>query len=205
VVASWVRRDFSGVGVTQYPPGRYLAAIQDRLGGHALLCIDVSSSMAGAPLKAAVAGGLDFLTEAGAASYRCGLVLWNHHVVAHLPAGSPERKLRGQLRRTSASGGTALAPALRAAVEELTPLAGDRVICVFSDGGIADRGAVTKLAEQARARGIRFVVRGLGKGVGDHLAELLTPLQRDESQNIHDVADLRGAIASMAATLRVRR
>jgi len=191
--------------VTQYRPGRYLAVVQQHLAGRALLCIDVSGSMDGAPLHAAIAGGLDFLVEARDANYRCGLVLWNGRVVAHLPTTSPDSEVRKSLRGAHAGGGTNLAPALRAAVDELAPLTGDRVVCVFGDGDVGDAHAVAELAKQARAAGIRFVVRGLGRGVADQLAELLTPLQHDEARSVSDVTNVRGAIASMASALRARR
>lgn len=202
MVASWVRRDFSGVGVTQYHPGAHLAAVQQHYRGWALLCIDVSGSMSGAPLHAAVAGGLDFLTEARHAHYDCGLVLWSDDVETHLPTTTNEATVHDALRHARAGGGTTLSPTLRVAIEELGPLAGDRVVCVFSDGAIGDRGTCEPLVAQARALGIRFVVRGLGASAGAGLASLLTPDGDDGAQVVHDVQDLRAGIASMAASLR---
>lgn len=205
MVASWIRRDFADVGVTQYRPGPHLAAVQHHYLGRAVLCIDVSGSMSGAPLRAAIDGGLDFLTEARQARYDCGLVLWNSQVVAHLPTSSPDTRVRAQLRAAVSSGGTALAPALRVAIDELGPLSGDRVVCVFGDGGIGDTALAEQLAAQARALGIRFVVRGLGSGAGSGLARVLTPDEQDATQTVQHVGDLRRGIASMAADLRLGR
>ncbi len=156
MVASWVRKDFGGaVGVTQYPPGPHLRAIQDHCRGRALLCIDVSWSMEGERLAAAVAGAQDFLTEAAEAHYVCGLVLWNSRVVTHLPTNSEPSTVRNALRMARAGGGTTLAPTLRAAIKELGPIGGDRVVCVFSDGAINDAAEAERLAAEARALGIR--------------------------------------------------
>jgi len=204
MVASWVRREFAGVGVTQFPPGRQLRAVQDHFRGHALLCIDVSGSMSGAPLQAAVEGGLDFLDEAREARYDTGLVLWGHAVKTHLPTTAGAAAVRDALRGARAGGGTRLAPALRVAIEELGSLTGDRVVCVFGDGRIGDTAEAERLAARARALGIRFVVRGLGESASRGLARVLTPEAGadDSTQTVRDVADLRRGIASMVVDLR---
>jgi Mg-chelatase subunit ChlD len=206
VFASWVRRDFGGaVGVTQYKPGRHLEAVQDHFRGRALLCIDVSPSMEGARLRAAIDGGLDFLTEAREARYECGLVLWDFGVVAHLRTTSSVDAVRRRLRSASIGNGTALAPTIQAAIKELGPMGGDRVVCVFSDGAIVDPEPTAKLAARARGMGIRFVVRGLGPGAGGGLARVLRPEGDEVSQTIDDVKDMRRGIASMVRDLRAGR
>jgi len=207
MVASWVRRNFDGVGVTQYKPGRHLEAVQDHFRGRALLCIDVSGSMHGAPLRAAVEGGLDFLAEAREAHYATGLVLWDHTVKVHLPTTAQPDRVRAALRSATCTGGTDLAPALRAAIKELGPMSGDRVVCVFGDGDIGNPAETEKLAKKARALGIRFVVRGLGDRSSRSLARVLTPDGGEEvrEQTVRDVGDLRRGIASMALSLRLRR
>jgi Mg-chelatase subunit ChlD len=206
MVASWVRRNFEAVGVTQYKPGRHLAAVQDHFRGRALLCIDVSGSMTGA-LPIAVEGGLDFLAEAIEAHYLTGLVLWNDAVRTYLPTTARPDAVRSALRRASADGGTRLAPALQVAIKELGPKGGDRVVCVFGDGGIGDIAEAEKLARKARGLGIRFVVRGLGEHASQGLARVLTPDGDDDApeQTVRDVGDLRRGIASMALSLRPRR
>lgn len=202
MVASWVRRDFSGVGVTQYRPGPQLAAVQQHYRGRALLCIDVSGSMSGAPLRAAIEGGADFLTEARQSHYDCGLVLWSDRVDTHLPTTTDDAKVRDGLRNARICGGTMLSPTLRVAIDELGRLTGDRVVCVFSDGGIGDRSTCEPLVAQARTLGIRFVVRGLGAVASSGLASLLTPDEQDGAQTVSNIGDLRRGIASMAASLR---
>lgn len=205
MVASWVRRNFGGVGVTQYRPGQYLAAVQDHLRGRALLCIDVSGSMRGR-LSLAVQGALDFLDEAREAHYATGLVLWDNRVKVHLPTTATDGAVRAALRGATTGGGTDLCPALRVALDELGPMRGDRVVCVFGDGDLGDAAGAGALAREARARGIRFVVRGLGDRASRGLAAALTPdgAEDDRDQTVHDVRDLRKGIASMARSLRVR-
>jgi len=205
MTATWVRRDFGGTGVTQYKPGRHLNAIRAHLLGRALLCIDVSGSMSGAPLLAAIEGGGDFLDEAAAAGYRCGLVLWDHDVVAHLPTTSNLSAVRSRLNAASVSGGTALSPAIRVAIAELGPMTGDRVVCVFGDGGIGDPGPTADLAAQARALGIRFVVRGLGVGASTSLTTALQPDGDEAGRTIHGVGDMRRGIASMVRDMTTGR
>jgi Mg-chelatase subunit ChlD len=203
VGASWVRREFGASGVTQFPPGRHLRAVQEHLLGAALLCIDVSGSMYGPPLEAAVAGGLDFLAEAEQAGYRCGLVLWHHDVTAYLPTTTSPDKVRARLRAATAGGGNNLVPTLQAAIEELGPMRGDRVVCVFGDGDVGPEPPVEAEAARARALGIRFVVRGLGASAGACLERTLQPDELDTTtRTVDDVGSLRRGIASMASALR---
>lgn len=207
MVASWVRRNFDGVGVTQYKPGRHLEAVQDHFRGRVLLCIDVSPSMAGARLRAAIDGGQDFLTEAREASYACGLVLWDFGVTLHLPTTTDEKTVRRQLASARIGNGTSLSPTLKTVIKELGHKGGDRVVCVFSDGEINDHVEAERLARKARQFGIRFVVRGLGAHASRGLARILTPDGGKEAhdQTVRDERDLRKGIASMATALRISR
>jgi len=206
VIASWVRREFAGVGVTQYRPGQHLPEVQYHFLGRALLCIDVSGSMTGAPLVAAIEGGLDFLAEAEQAGYHCGLVLWHHDVDVYLPTTTSMAEVQTRLRAARASGGNELRPTLRAAIAELGPMRGDRVVCVFGDGDVGNETDTAVDAAHARSLGIRFVVRGLGSGASACLARTLTPDEPEASaRTVDDVGTLRKGIASMAASLRAGR
>lgn len=203
-VSDWVRKDFRGVGITQYPPGPHLAAIAAYYSGSVLLCIDVSSSMAGVPLAEATRGGADFLAEARAADYEVGLVLWNTGVAAAVPIGADEQQLRTTLRTASSHGGTDLRATLGYAISALAPRSGDRVVCVFGDGDVGEVAGVSALVREARSHGIRFVVRGLGANATDRLSSLLTPEEDRTTQVVADVAGLARGIASMARSLRAR-
>ncbi|MGQ0778067.1 MAG: vWA domain-containing protein [Pseudonocardiales bacterium] len=200
-MSSWVRRNFDGIGLTQSPPGKYLAVIQRQYGGTVLLCIDVSGSMYGEPLEQAIAGGEQFLDEAVQAYYRCGLVLWNDAVVSYVAPDSPLKKVRSTLQQAHSSGGTDVTPALRAAKKLFAPMEGDRVLCVFGDGDGCGPEAV-QLAKELCAMGVRIVVRGLGPGATAALSRLLCPdATEEDSQVIENVESIGSGIASMATRL----
>lgn len=200
--ASWVRRTYDAVGVTQSPPGPHLEVLQGLLQGSALLCLDVSGSMAGRRLRAAVRGAEEFLAEARDAGYRVGLVLWHHDVATWVPPGAGAAPMSDALRRAVADGGTDLEPTLELAVRTLGPVPGDRVVCVVGDGDVGDARACARRAEEARALGIRFVVRGLGRSSAAALAAALTPGDDpDGAPLVHDVDGLSRGIASMARSL----
>jgi hypothetical protein len=76
------------------------------------------------------------------------------------------------LSSASTVGGTRLAPALRLGIKQLGPLTGDRVMGIFSDGGLSDWEESIALARQLCAMGVRIVVRGLGHGAATALAKL---------------------------------
>ncbi|WP_224401691.1 VWA domain-containing protein [Pseudonocardia sp. ICBG1034] len=184
-----------------------MGTVAANLASTALLCIDVSGSMSGRPLEEAILGGVQFLDEAAQAGYRCGLVLWHHGVARHVPVTAEPEEVGRQLRAAISSGGNDLCPTLRVVITELGERPGDRVVCVFGDGDVGPEAPVAELAAQARALGIRFVVRGLGSGAAECLSRTLLPDSASEPdagplRTVHDVAGLRAGIASMASSLR---
>jgi hypothetical protein len=67
-------------------------------------------------------------------------------------------------------------------------------------------GDAERLAAEARALGIRFVVRGLGSGASACLARTLVPDDSNQADStVTDVSSLRKGIASMADALRLSR
>jgi von Willebrand factor type A domain len=204
-MSSWIRRQFDSIGLTQSPPGPHLAALQARFGGTVLLCIDVSYSMGGEPLRQAVSGGQQFIDEAVTAHYRCGLVLWSHKVVEFVAPGEPEATVRATLTDAVSTGGTAIVPTLTLGKRVLGSLTGDRVMCIFSDSYIEDLSEAVALARELCAMGVRIVVRGLGQGATDALSVLTCPGERDDHQLIEHVKAIGPGIASMATGLTIRR
>lgn len=202
MTATWVRRVFDAVGVTQYRPGKHLPALQEPYIGKVLLCIDVSSSMAGR-LGEAVAGGRQFVGEAVESHYRVGLVLWNHGIDAYVPLSGTPGKVEHVLGQARSYGGTNVTPTLELGIRELGPLGGDRVMAVFGDGDIGDVGAATAAAQRAAALGIRIIVRGLG----DYAAAQLNRIATDpaEASVLRSAADIRAGIAGMVSTITRRR
>jgi von Willebrand factor type A domain len=205
-MSSWVRSNFDGIGLTQSPPGKYLEVLQRQHGGTVLLCIDVSGSMSGEPLRQAIRGGEQFLREAVNAYYKCGLVLWNHRVERYVAPDTRHSKVVGVLRNAVSTGGNDLVPTLLIAKKLFQPLRGDRVLCVFGDGDIGNRGTVVPLARELCAMGVRIVVRGLGAGATAKLAKLLCPgAPAEDSQVIENVNSIGSGIASMAVGLTAMR
>ncbi len=78
---TWIRRQFTAAGLTQIPAGPHLGSLQGRYGGTVMLCIDVSGSMDGQPIREAVRGAREFVNEAVSAHYNVGVMLWNTQVV----------------------------------------------------------------------------------------------------------------------------
>lgn len=204
-MGSWIRTQFDGIGLTQSPPGPHLKALQARFGGTVLLCIDVSGSMYGEPLRQAVVGGERFLAEAYGAHYRCGLVLWNHGVNLFLDPDTPPKQVTARLAAADAGGGNDIVPTLRLGLQVLGPLEGDRVMCIFGDGDVGDRRPAIALSRQLCAMGVRIIVRGLGTGATEALSALTCPGERDDRQLIEDVGGIAAGIASAAAGLTAGR
>jgi Mg-chelatase subunit ChlD len=202
-MADWIRRPFNSPGLTQIPPGRHLRALQDRFGGGAvMLCIDVSGSMDGRPVREAVRGAKRFVDEAVAARYRVGVLLWNTDVAALAePTQDGETARRLLDAATSASGGTSLLRPLERCHQILDQFKGhDRVVAIFGDGGLGPRERVLAKVAQMKAEDIRFVTRGLGSTAAQEFAELSG--QEQPSVTVNGVDDLAEGIATMAASLR---
>jgi uncharacterized protein (DUF58 family) len=211
-MSDWIRRDYQGIGMTQSPPGRYLAALQKPYLGRVILCIDVSGSMATyehgrTRLAHAVAGAQRFVAEAVDGNYEVGLILWDGGVHLSVPLSADPAPVLLALSRASIAGGTNVTPALQAATQVLGPLTGDRVIAVFGDGDIGAVGPAIAASRSAAALGIRIIVRGLGEYAAAALNQIATPdaEARPEASVVRDAGDIERAIASMASSLTIRR
>lgn len=208
-MSGWVRRSFAATGVTQYPIGAHLAALQARAGGYVVLCVDVSSSMNSradthrSRIEAALAGALGFVDEARAAQYQVGLVLWNHEVVRQVTPSADPKPVVEALRSARAGGGTNITPTLRLGVQTLGPLRGDRVLAIFGDGDLGPIESALAAAEDARRVGIRIVVRGLGQRAAAQLERIAT--DEDPDSTVQEGSDIEQSIISMARGIAIRR
>jgi predicted metal-dependent peptidase len=202
MTAAWVRRDYSAIGVTQSPPGPHLRALQSRYTGKVLLCIDVSGSMSGHPLRQAVAGAREFFAEAVAAHYDVGLILWSDSVVTHVPLSAETDGVSRALDAAHIVGGTNVTPCLELGIRDLGPLTGDRVMAVFGDGDIGNVKRAKDAAGRAAALGIRIIVRGLGTGAARSLEQIAT--EHDGPTVIESADAIRTGIASMARHFGLR-
>lgn len=196
----WIRRPYSAPGLTQSPPGRHLRAVQAKYGGTVMLCVDVSGSMSGEPLREAVRGARQFVDEAVDAYYAVGVILWDDHVEAETAPEWHGKAAHTLLDQARIAGGTALTPALKRCHTILTGLPGDRVVALFSDGQLSDKSrALAKVADM-KTEDIRFVTRGLGAAAARVLGEISSEDPSDTA--IPDVKSLADGIASMAKSLR---
>ena len=200
-MASWIRRAFSAPGLTQIPPGPHLSSLQGRFGGTAMLCIDVSGSMTGAPLVQAVDGARQFVAEAVAAHYNVGVLLWNDRVedvCEPTPDGRAALALLAGVTR--AQGENDLFLALNHCHQVLDRFTGDRVVALFGDGDLTPKAQVLVKVTQMKAENIRFVTRGLGSYAAREFGAITD--EEPASASIDDVADLAEGIADMATSLK---
>ncbi|MCX4090758.1 vWA domain-containing protein [Nocardia sp. alder85J] len=203
---TWIRRDFDSAGLTHYPVGPYLAAIQRRFGGVVLLCIDVSGSMSGKPLASAVRGAKTFAEEAVAAYYEVGVTLWHHAIAASIAPTRDLAPVFGLLDAAAASGGNEINPTLDAAHDLLRARDPrlDRVVVIFGDGDLGGKReqALAKAAAM-RADDIRIITVGLGDAAARALDEISTESHDRPRTATADTIDTE--IAGAAGGLRRHR
>ncbi len=173
-MTAWIRRSFDAPGLTQYPTGPHLDAVQARFGGSVVLCLDVSGSMSGAPLEQAVQGCRRFVDEALRAAYDVAVLLWDHRVVGATGPTRDRRELDDFLGAASAHGGTDVVPALQRARRLLDGLGGDRVVAIFGDGDLGDEAGARVTSAAMRGEGIRIITCGLGLASADSLDAIST-------------------------------
>lgn len=200
-MATWIRRPFGAAGLTQIPPGPHLAALQARFGGTVMLCIDVSGSMDGAPILAAVQGAREFVHEAVTAYYQVGVMLWNTHVVALAePTADGEAAMRILAPVDHAGGGNDLIGPLERCHQVLDRFTGDRVVALFGDGDLTPKGRVLAKVAEMKSQNIRFVTRGLGPTAAREFGEISS--EEAATAAVSRVEDLAAGIAGMAASLK---
>lgn len=202
-MADWIRRSFTSAGLTQIPPGLHLAAVQSKYGGGTvMLCLDVSYSMDGKPLREAVRGAHAFVLEAVEARYKVGVLLWASQVVDYSEPAADEKPALRLLDRARAQGGTNLLPALELTHQILDRFKDDpdRVVAVFGDGDLGPRDRVLAKAARMKAEEIRFVSRGLGRSAAQAFAELAS--EQEAGVEVGGVDDLAESIKGMATALK---
>ena len=179
------RKQFDAAGLTQSPPGPGLPALQARMSGTVMLCIDVSGSMgahdATGPngrsmqrLDCAVAGARGFVAEALAGNYRVGVVGWHHGIQSLEQPTKDPRQIDRYLERLSISGGNNIVPTLDACEEILASLKGDRVVAIFGDGDLGSPTRAAATASRLEAQGIRIITMGLGEASAQAMAAIST-------------------------------
>ncbi|HEY0486786.1 MAG TPA: vWA domain-containing protein [Mycobacteriales bacterium] len=199
-MAGWIRRQFTDLGVTQAPPGPYLPVLQARHGGTVILCLDVSGSMDGPPLREAVRGARTFVAEAVEARYEVGVMLWNTAVTRRSAPSRDAAPALDALDHASAGGGNNLLVPLLECEGILAGRRGDRVVALFGDGDLTPKDAVLRKVAQMKADNVRFVTRGLGPYAAGEFA--LVSSEDGGEVEVRSVTELADGIAGMARSLR---
>ncbi|WP_331254193.1 vWA domain-containing protein [Modestobacter sp. VKM Ac-2981] len=202
-MAGWLRRTYDAPGLTQYPTGRHLAAVQARLGGAVVVCLDVSGSMYGYPLSQAVLGCERFVDEALEGHYAVAMLFWHHAVAGSTGLTRDRGELVRFLRTATAGGGNNIVPTLDRSRALLQDLAGDRVIAIFGDGDLGDPGAATARAAQLQAENIRIITCGLGQASAESL-DVISTESGGAGPRVAAVDDIADSIAGMSSGLRRR-
>lgn len=197
----WFKRNFDSIGVTQFKPGPYLEAVQANFGGSVVLCLDVSGSMSGDPLRQAIQGCERFIEEAKENHYSVGLVLWHHDIDEKVKIGASYRSIQKVLRSAQASGGNNICPTLSYAHSCLRdfPVVSDRVVAIFGDGDLGNPGEATKAAAPLVADNIRIITCGLGDQSASAL-DVISTESRDSARKA-DLSSLADDVAQMASAL----
>lgn len=199
----WLKRAYDAAGLTQYPVGPHLEAVQAQFGGSVMLCLDVSGSMAiGSHLAQAARGCEMFVRGAVENGYSVGGVLWHHDVErATALSRDPDPAIR-LFHGAVANGGNNIVPTLRLCEAALADKSGDRVIAIFGDGDLGDAAAAAKEAERLTAAGIRVLTCGLGGSSAEQLGAISSESTAPRVATTDGIAQ---AIAGMTSGLRRRR
>ncbi len=172
------------------------------LRGVVYLVLDHSTSMADpGKMNALREGALRFFLEAVQRDYAVGAVAFAGSAEVITGAGLDAHRFWRRLHALRPFGRTAMAQGLRTAMGRMRFRFGRKVLVLISDGVPDDREAALEAARLARARGVTLIPIGTGAADFDFLATLAG---RPEMARYVSEAELAGAIADVAQTLRVR-
>src|SRR5699024_6692299 len=131
-MATWMKRTFDAEGVTEYPAGPRLTELSRRFrsSGAVVLCVDVSFSMRGTPLREAQRGGNGFIDDAVDGGHQLGVILWADQVEDFAEPTTDASRARAVLNAAEVSGTTELTPALKLAEKLLSSTRTDDQVCV---------------------------------------------------------------------------
>ena len=177
--------------------------IQSRLGGSVILCLDVSGSMMGAPLRQAVEGCVKFVEQALDAGYEVSVLFWHHGIDGFTPLTRDRTVLVDYLGQARAGGGNNICPTLQHAEIELAPRAGDLVVAIFGDGDLGNASAAQLAAERLRDKNIRILTCGLGQASAESLDAIST--EEGAAPRTASGDTIAATIAGMATRLRRHR
>jgi Mg-chelatase subunit ChlD len=192
-----LRTRYAAHGLTTYPPGQFFDQLSELYVGKLFMVIDVSGSMEGARLKAAVAGARDLLSKAVSESYEVGVITFDDRAKLELGLTMDLRAVDRALARLGVRGGTDMSRGIELAHRILRERRGERVMAIFSDGE-TDRRSALAAAEAARRDDIRIIAT-LGGTAQSEFMRQVAP----DSEDLEVVPDseVQERIAGMAALL----
>jgi len=136
------------------------------------LLMDVSSSMAGAPLMEAQAAARAFVDRCDFTRAEVGLVSFATDVTLQAEATDNARRVLAAINRLEADGTTNLAEALALARTRLLEIDRARYVVILTDGFPDATEAAVEEAGLAREAGIEIVAIGMGSADKDYLRRL---------------------------------
>lgn len=172
--------------------------VRERRSRLVYLLLDSSGSMAGEKLSQAKAGAIAFARDAVLKFYGVGLVTFSGQATLHVEAQQGRSIAPPNLESIKAEGSTNMAAAIQVAAEKLKTKAGDKVICVVSDGE-ADRETTFRARDEAHAAGIEIMTLGVDGANTEFLNALAT--RKDLSVHV-PTRQLAVGMQSMAKLLR---
>ncbi|MDN3515007.1 MAG: VWA domain-containing protein [Candidatus Brocadia sp.] len=146
-----------------------------RSGRIVYLLMDCSGSMAeGNKIVQAKKGAIGFAEEAQRKEYSVGLIQFASHAEHVLEPQNEFTNLNTNVERLSAQGSTNMAAAIQIARDKLLDKAGEKVICIVTDGMPDDKKATLEAANEARTQGIEIMAIGTDDADKEFLEELAT-------------------------------
>lgn len=139
------------------------------------LLVDCSGSMAdGNKLEQAKNGAIGFAKEALRKEYSVGLIQFASHAEHLLELQSELTCLTTKVESMSARGSTNMAAAIQIARDSLADKAGEKVICLVTDGMPDDKKAALEAANELRTQGVEIMAIGTDDADKEFLEELAT-------------------------------
>ncbi|MFO0953936.1 MAG: Hsp70 family protein [Isosphaeraceae bacterium] len=137
------------------------------------LLMDVSSSMAGAPLLEAQTAARAFLDRCDFTTAQVGVVAFSDQVTLMTEATDHVRRIHAAVGRLEAEGSTNLTDALHLAREKLVNVHDrTRYVVILTDGFPDAPESAVEEAESARTEGVEIVAIGTGAADRDYLRRL---------------------------------
>lgn len=139
------------------------------------LLVDCSGSMAeGNKIEQAKKGAIGFAEEAQRKEYSVGLIQFASHAEHVLEPQNELTSLNANVEKLSANGSTNMAAAIQIARDKLLDKAGEKVICIVTDGMPDDKKTTLEAANEIRIQGVEIMTIGTDDADKEFLEELAT-------------------------------